>query len=78
MIPRAAADETNPTESRNRETAPIYVALTGNPNCGKTTLFNALTGLRAKSVAAHLYFQCRQNTKVRKQAKMCTSTRSAL
>ncbi|MCL4786715.1 MAG: ferrous iron transport protein B [Verrucomicrobia bacterium] len=27
---------------------PTYVALTGNPNCGKTTLFNALTGLRAK------------------------------
>jgi ferrous iron transport protein B len=25
-----------------------YVTLTGNPNCGKTTLFNALTGLRAK------------------------------
>ncbi|HMO64717.1 MAG TPA: FeoB small GTPase domain-containing protein, partial [Verrucomicrobiota bacterium] len=24
------------------------VALTGNPNCGKTTVFNALTGLRAK------------------------------
>jgi ferrous iron transport protein B len=24
------------------------VALTGNPNCGKTTIFNALTGLRAK------------------------------
>ncbi|MFM2294949.1 MAG: hypothetical protein RLZZ350_1362 [Verrucomicrobiota bacterium] len=24
------------------------VALTGNPNCGKTTLFNSLTGLRAK------------------------------
>src|SRR3954465_7180715 len=23
-----------------------YVVLTGNPNCGKTTLFNALTGLR--------------------------------
>lgn len=28
--------------------SPAYVALTGNPNCGKTTLFNALTGLRAK------------------------------
>src|SRR6184192_2306919 len=25
-----------------------YVALTGNPNCGKTTVFNSLTGLRAK------------------------------
>jgi ferrous iron transport protein B len=28
--------------------APAYVVVTGNPNCGKTTLFNALTGLRAK------------------------------
>ncbi len=27
---------------------PRVVVLTGNPNCGKTTLFNALTGLRAK------------------------------
>jgi ferrous iron transport protein B len=26
----------------------LYLVLTGNPNCGKTTLFNALTGLRAK------------------------------
>ena len=25
-----------------------HVVLTGNPNCGKTTLFNALTGLRGK------------------------------
>ena len=36
-----------PTRSSTRSEA-IYVALTGNPNCGKTTLFNALTGLRAK------------------------------
>ena len=28
--------------------AAFQVVLTGNPNCGKTTLFNALTGLRAK------------------------------
>jgi ferrous iron transport protein B len=27
---------------------PLYIVLTGNPNCGKTTLFNELTGLRAK------------------------------
>src|SRR5213593_3974386 len=27
---------------------PQFVVLTGNPNCGKTTVFNALTGLRAK------------------------------
>jgi ferrous iron transport protein B len=27
---------------------PFTAVLTGNPNCGKTTLFNALTGLRAK------------------------------
>src|SRR5437899_6709332 len=30
------------------DTRQPYVVLTGNPNCGKTTLFNALTGLRAK------------------------------
>jgi len=27
---------------------PLVVALAGNPNCGKTTIFNALTGLRQK------------------------------
>ena len=34
-----------PTLARS---TPIQVVLTGNPNSGKTTLFNALTGLRAK------------------------------
>ncbi|WCJ59271.1 ferrous iron transport protein B [Fontisphaera persica] len=36
------------TTSKTSASAPVYVALTGNPNCGKTTVFNALTGLRAK------------------------------
>ena len=27
---------------------PKYVVLTGNPNCGKTTVFNSLTGMHAK------------------------------
>jgi ferrous iron transport protein B len=36
-------------ENRPRpESRQTYAVLTGNPNCGKTTLFNALTGLRAK------------------------------
>jgi ferrous iron transport protein B len=40
----AAAAQTTASVS----TSTPLVALTGNPNCGKTTLFNALTGLRAK------------------------------
>ena len=36
------------TDGTSANPAPPYVILTGNPNCGKTTLFNALTGLRAK------------------------------
>ena len=35
-------------KSDRKTSAQSFVALTGNPNCGKTTLFNALTGLRAK------------------------------
>jgi ferrous iron transport protein B len=39
---------TGETTPKPGPTTPPYVVLTGNPNCGKTTLFNALTGLRAK------------------------------
>src|SRR6476620_2445375 len=35
-------------QSSPAKSSTSYVVLTGNPNCGKTTLFNALTGLRAK------------------------------
>jgi ferrous iron transport protein B len=34
---------------RARGTGPFRVALIGNPNSGKSTLFNALTGLRART-----------------------------
>jgi ferrous iron transport protein B len=45
----ASATKPSPPASRlTHHSAPPYVILTGNPNCGKTTLFNALTGLRAK------------------------------
>src|SRR5881296_2111962 len=39
----AASGRTAPALAR-----PLQVVLCGNPNSGKTTLFNALTGLRAK------------------------------
>jgi ferrous iron transport protein B len=41
MMPKAAS-------SPDHDASPFLVVLTGNPNCGKTTIFNALTGLRAK------------------------------
>ena len=48
--PEKKLDDPPHSEFRHasRVTRPPYVILTGNPNCGKTTLFNALTGLRAK------------------------------
>jgi len=43
-----SAPEKPELELPRPESRQTYVVLTGNPNCGKTTLFNALTGLRAK------------------------------
>jgi ferrous iron transport protein B len=37
-----------PRDGLEAAAARRMVVLTGNPNCGKTTLFNALTGLRAR------------------------------
>src|ERR1051326_6479334 len=52
ILPSAVAtDSASERASKSaiqQQTPRRYVVLTGNPNCGKTTLFNALTGLRAK------------------------------
>jgi ferrous iron transport protein B len=37
-----------PSAASSAPTREFWVVLTGNPNCGKTTLFNALTGMHAK------------------------------
>lgn len=42
------APDQPPPDLPRVESRQTYIALTGNPNSGKTTLFNALTGLRAK------------------------------
>ena len=36
------------SSAAEKNTSTLYVVLTGNPNSGKTTIFNVLTGLRAK------------------------------
>src|SRR4051812_29718810 len=42
----SCCDESRPTRSKSK--ADLTIALAGNPNSGKTTIFNALTGLRQK------------------------------
>jgi ferrous iron transport protein B len=49
QLPPGPAPTTSEARSpQPKATQPLYVVLTGNPNSGKTTVFNALTGLRAK------------------------------
>ncbi len=47
-VTRPEADPSTLPSHRPPPARRAYVALTGNPNSGKTTVFNALTGLRAK------------------------------
>src|SRR5690349_9464640 len=47
-VSRQSNEPPGSQSQRSSPAASSYVILTGNPNCGKTTVFNALTGLRAK------------------------------
>jgi ferrous iron transport protein B len=46
--PKEHQDANGSLDNKATSTSARYVVLTGNPNCGKTTIFNLLTGLRAK------------------------------
>jgi len=48
QAPAAAARPETKSSRTAAASPPLYIVLTGNPNSGKTTVFNALTGLRAK------------------------------
>ena len=48
----ACCDDTNtssPTNAGNSETSSLTLAIAGNPNCGKSALFNTFTGIRQKT-----------------------------
>jgi ferrous iron transport protein B len=47
-VSRQSSEPPQPRNQPSTTASSTYVILTGNPNCGKTTVFNALTGLRAK------------------------------
>jgi ferrous iron transport protein B len=48
LTPPAPVRENNAAHEGNAPSRPLTVALAGNPNAGKTSLFNALTGMRQK------------------------------
>src|SRR5712671_420875 len=48
IVPVEAGQTATPPITARRDMRPRFIVLTGNPNSGKTTVFNVLTGLRAK------------------------------
>jgi len=47
-LSRSDQKQTPPVAPTTTQDKPIRIALVGNPNCGKSALFNLLTGTRQK------------------------------